>query len=46
MKWEVKLWVSGNTFTEEVIAKDYKDARETARARNPKARVIAANPRV
>ena len=45
MKWQVKLWVSGNTFTEEVIAKDYRDARETAEARNPKARVIAVNPR-
>ncbi len=45
MKWQVKLWVSGNTFTEEVIARDYKDARETAEARNPHARVIAVNPR-
>ena len=45
MKWEVKLYVSGNTFTEEVIAKDYRDAKQTAEARNPKARVIAVNPR-
>ena len=46
MKWEVQLYVSGNTFKEEVIAKDYRDAKETAEARNPKARVIAVNPRV
>ena len=45
MRWEVKLWVSGSTFTEEVIAKDYQDAKETALARNPKARVIAVNPK-
>ena len=45
MKWQVKLWVSGSTFTEEVIAKDYRDAKQTAEARNPKARVIAVDPR-
>ena len=31
-------------FTEEVYARDYKDAKETATARNPKARVIGVNP--
>ena len=45
MKWEVQLYVSGSVFKEEVHAKDYQDAKETAQARNPKARVIAANPR-
>ena len=45
MKWEVTLYVSGNTFKEEVHAVDYKDAKETAQARNPNARVIAANLR-
>ena len=45
MKWEVQLYVSGSVFKEEVHAKDYQDAKETALARNPKARVIAANPR-
>ena len=45
MKWEVQLCVSGSVFKEEVHAKDYQDAKETALARNPKARVIAANPK-
>ena len=45
MKWEVQLYVSGSVFKEEVHAKDYHDAKETALARNPKARVIAANPK-
>ena len=45
MKCQVKLWFSGNTFKEEVIAKDYRDAKQTAEARNPKARVIAVDPR-
>ena len=45
MKWEVQLYVSGSVFKEEVHAKDYQDAKETALARNPKARVISANPR-
>ena len=45
MKWEVHLYVSGTVFKEEVHAKDYQDAKGTALARNPKARVIAANPK-
>ena len=45
MKWEVQLYVSGSVYKEEVHAKDYQDAKETALARNPKARVIAANPK-
>ena len=45
MKWEVQLYVSGSVFKEEVHAKDYQDAKETALARNPKARVISATPR-
>ena len=44
MKWEVQLYVSGTVFKEEVHAKDYQDAKETALARNPKARVIGVNP--
>ena len=44
MRWEVKLYVSGTVFTEEVYAKDYKDAKETATARNPRAKVIGVNP--
>ena len=46
MKWEVTLYVSGNTFKEEVYAVDYKNPKETAQVRNPHARVIAVNPRV
>ena len=45
MKWEVTLYVSGNTFKEEVHAVDYKDAKETAQARNHKAKIIGANPK-
>ena len=43
MKWEVKLYVGGQVFTEEVRAVNMKDARETALARNPKAKVISVN---
>ena len=44
MKYEVKLYVGGKVFTEEVQAANYQDARETATARNPKAKVIGVNP--
>ena len=40
MKWEVKLYVGGKVFTEEVYASSHRDARETATARNPRAKVI------
>ena len=43
MKWEVKLYVGGKLFTENVQAISYQDAKETALARNPKARVISVN---
>ena len=43
MKWEVKLYVGGQVFTEEVRAINMQDARETALARNPTARVISVN---
>jgi len=36
----VKLFKAGTVFCEEVIARDYKDAREVALARNPGAKVI------
>ena len=39
MKIEVKLYVSGKVFGEIVEAANYTDARQTALARNPKARV-------
>lgn len=41
MKYEVQLYVGGTVFYETVQAKDYNDAKETALARNPKAKVIA-----
>ena len=44
MKWEVKLYVGGKVFTEEVYASNHQDARETATARNPRAKVIGINP--
>ena len=44
MKWEVKLYVGGKVFTEEVYASSHRDARETATARNPRAKVIGINP--
>ncbi len=45
MKWDVKLYVAGKVFIESVHAANYKDAKVTALARNPKARVIAVNHR-
>jgi hypothetical protein len=44
MKYEVKLYVAGKVFTEEVQAANYQDAKDTAVARNPKAKVIGVNP--
>ena len=40
MKCEVKLYVAGTVFKEEVIARDYQEAKEVALARNPNAQVI------
>tara|TARA_B100002019_G_C20899576_1_gene417453 strand:+ start:63 stop:206 length:144 start_codon:yes stop_codon:yes gene_type:complete len=40
MKCEVKLYVAGTVFTEQVIARDYDEARKVALARNPNATVI------
>ena len=40
MKCEVTLYKAGTVFKEEVIAKDYQDAREVALARNPNATVV------
>jgi hypothetical protein len=41
MKCQVQLYVAGTVFYETVIAKDYKEAKEVALARNPNAKVIA-----
>ena len=40
MKCEVKLYVPGKVFKEEVYARDYQEARQVALARNPNAKVI------
>jgi hypothetical protein len=40
MKCKVQLYVSGKTFYEEVYARDYREAKEVAIARNPNAKVI------
>ena len=44
MKWKVNLYVGGTTFYESVHAVNRNDAIDTAKARNPKARIIGANP--
>ena len=44
MKYEVKLYVGGKVFIENVQAVNLQDAKETAQARNPKAKIIGANP--
>ena len=43
MKCRVQLYVAGKVFYEEVEARDYQDARQTALARNPTAKVISVN---
>jgi hypothetical protein len=43
MKCKVKLYVAGKVFEELVEAANYQDARQTALARNPKAKVISVN---
>jgi len=40
MKCEVKLYVAGTVFKEEVHARDYDEARKVALARNPNATVL------
>ena len=43
MKCEVQLYVAGTVFKEEVIARNYDEARQVALARNPNARVVSVN---
>ena len=43
MKCEVTLYKAGTVFKEQVIAKDYQDAKEVALARNPNATVVGVN---
>jgi len=46
MKCEVKLYVAGSVFSEEVIARNYSEAREVALARNPNAKVISVTAKL
>ena len=41
MKWDVKLYVAGSMFVEQVHATNMQDARQTALARNPTATVVS-----
>ena len=44
MKFAVKLFVGGKVFNEEVQAVNRDNAIDTAKNRNPKAKVIGVNP--
>ena len=46
MTWEVRLYVAGKVFNEEVQATNRNNAIDTAKARNPHAKVIGVNPLV
>jgi hypothetical protein len=41
MRCKVQLYVAGKVFYEEVQARDYDDAKRTALARNPSAKIIS-----
>tara|TARA_X000000368_G_C22536105_1_gene495659 strand:- start:364 stop:504 length:141 start_codon:yes stop_codon:yes gene_type:complete len=41
MRCKVELFVAGTVFKEEVVARNYQEAREVALARNPNARVVS-----
>ena len=43
MKCEVKLYVAGKVYSEIIEAVNYQDAKLTAMARNPTARVVSVN---
>ena len=43
MRCKVQLYVAGTVFNEEVIERNYDEARQVALARNPNARVISVN---
>ena len=46
MKCEVQRYVAGTLFKEEVYARNYDEARQTALARNPTARVVTVNAKL
>ena len=41
MRCKVQLFVAGKVFDEIVEARDYQDAKRTALARNPSAKVVS-----
>ena len=43
MKVKVTLFVAGKLFDEIVIAANYEDAKATALARNPAAKIVSVN---
>lgn len=43
MKFVVEMFVSGTVFKEEVYASNAVDARKTALARNPTAKIVGVN---
>jgi len=46
MKCEVTLYVAGTVFKEQVIARNYQEAREVALARNPNAKVMGVTAKM
>ena len=44
LKVKVTLYAGGQTFEEVVVVAKFEDAKRTAQARNPSAKVIAMNP--
>jgi|TARA_B100001250_G_scaffold253964_1_gene218487 hypothetical protein len=43
MKCEVKLYVAGRVYSEFVEARNYQEAKEVAKVRNPHAKVMSVN---
>ena len=43
MDYVVQMYVGGKVFNEQVQATNPKDSRETALARNPKAKIVSVN---
>ncbi len=43
MKCQVKLYIAGKVFVEDVIAANYDDAKKIAIARNPTAQIVSVN---
>jgi hypothetical protein len=46
MKCEVTMYKAGTVYKEEYIARDYQDAREIAKARNPGVTIIGVTAKL